>query len=46
MHSPERTFLLGLVLGLIVAAGTFFAGLTLGQSQAQTSRASSFGTGP
>ncbi|MDQ2807166.1 MAG: hypothetical protein M3Z04_09705, partial [Chloroflexota bacterium] len=35
MRNPILTFVLGLVLGLVVAGGTFFAGMNQGQAQAQ-----------
>ena len=38
MRNPIVTFVLGLVLGLVVAGGTFFAGMNQGQAQAQDQR--------
>ncbi len=38
MRNPIATFVLGLILGLVVAGGTFFAGMNQGQAQAQDQR--------
>lgn len=39
MRNPIVTFIVGLVIGLAVAGGTFFLGMNQGQAQAQDDRA-------
>lgn len=35
MRNPIATFIIGLAIGLVIAGGTFFGGINMGQAQAQ-----------
>ena len=42
MRNPVVTLIIGLVIGLIIAAGAFFGGMNVGQAQAQQDTGQAF----